>query len=890
MEPIAKLKDLAHPHDLAVHSPRRYIANVYDPKPSLGFDIPTLCLFPLEVGIAYALSVAGLPPLFITAAIIVTGILFAYRQSLSVELATRLLTRLIVRIFFRDLDSRNSHKIPMEGPVVFVCAPHANQFLDPAVVTEFVPRPISFIIAAKSYRQKIVGALARAQRSIPVERAQDLARPGTGTVTASGTTVVGTGTAFTTEFQTTDSILIAGEIIPIAKIVSDTEMQLKHSHPDGDISKPSSYKIVPKLDHRDVFKHVWETLAAGECIGIFPEGGSHDRTTLLPLKAGVAIMSLGAAAMYPGLNVRIVAVGLNYFHGHRFRGRVYVEFGDPFSLPQELIEQYKLGGSHKIEACNALLDRIREELKAVTVSAESWDQLQMLWAVRRLYQPTGVRLSTKETVVLIRRLAENYEKVKDNQDVKALSQEVREYNQLLRDYGLRDHQVLATTISRPRAALLLIYRVLLLIVYLVLAIPGLILNLPIAIITRTVSRKKANEALKASNVKVQAKDVLASWKVLTFLMIAPLVFVVYPLLVAFAGWMLGFSPLKTWGNFAVLQPFMMYFSVRMLETWTSIVRSIRPLFLVMTDVTGYYGEFLIVRRQTLKTQVRAMIVKYGQQLYGPAFRSLQFFDEKGKLRKEKVQELDSNAVDTSKLSQGNGSNANSTDEQASSTTSNGSQKSDTAVDHRRASFLERRQQQVAALAKRTTELVSGAVVGGGKLVGSKLTRKTVNRDFLRQVDEQLDAHLANLGTDLFDENDVLGQPNLQRSDSTESIPAAATAAPPAPAQASSSSASSEATAAQSAPVTSLGLTVSAEDSKRDSPTLSQAQNADQDLESMLSPGVEASDLAAYKARDTAAADTLDVKDESLPEAYHNVLASLEPVTAEEMAGCLSPKL
>lgn len=87
---------------------------------------------------------------------------------------------------------------------------------------EFVPRPVSFLIAAKSYRDKLIGPLARAQRSIPVERPQDLAKPCPGQVTLVGTTVTGTGTQFTKDLGPTDSILIANEIMPIVSITNDT--------------------------------------------------------------------------------------------------------------------------------------------------------------------------------------------------------------------------------------------------------------------------------------------------------------------------------------------------------------------------------------------------------------------------------------------------------------------------------------------------------------------------------------------------------------------------------------------------------------------------------------------------------------------------------------------
>ena len=82
-----------------------------------------------------------------------------------------------------------------------------------------------------------------------------------------------------------------------------------------------SFKIHPLLDQSSVFEAVFERLERGNAIGIFPEGGSHDRTELLPLKGGVSIMALGAMAKYPSLctgdkKLKIILVGINYFEGH----------------------------------------------------------------------------------------------------------------------------------------------------------------------------------------------------------------------------------------------------------------------------------------------------------------------------------------------------------------------------------------------------------------------------------------------------------------------------------------------------------------------------------------------------------------------------------------------
>ena len=85
-------------------------------------------------------------------------------------------------------------------------------------------------------------------------------------------------------------------------------------------------------------------LERGACIGIFPEGGSHDRTDLLPLKCGVAEIALQYACA-TGRAVPIVPCGLTYFNGHQFRARAVLEFGPPFSVSEEQVAPHCSLGS-----------------------------------------------------------------------------------------------------------------------------------------------------------------------------------------------------------------------------------------------------------------------------------------------------------------------------------------------------------------------------------------------------------------------------------------------------------------------------------------------------------------------------------------------------------------
>lgn len=73
-----------------------------------------------------------------------------------------------------------------------------------------------------------------------------------------------------------------------------------------------------------------------KCVGIFPEGGSHDRLEVLPLKAGICIMALGAMEKY-GKPVTIVPVGYNYYNPQNFRSKVIMEFGPGYKITEELL-------------------------------------------------------------------------------------------------------------------------------------------------------------------------------------------------------------------------------------------------------------------------------------------------------------------------------------------------------------------------------------------------------------------------------------------------------------------------------------------------------------------------------------------------------------------------
>ncbi|KAH8551722.1 hypothetical protein BGW37DRAFT_310852 [Umbelopsis sp. PMI_123] len=490
-------------------------------------------------------------------------------------------------------------------------------------------RRVSFLIAEKSMHQRGIGMFARMIHAIPVIRPQDLAKPGQGRIQLLNTKtdplrITGIDTKFTKELQPKYSIVLPKNVaqMEVVQVISDTEILIKKevkelkglallTSPEG-----SAYKCIPHVEQDSVYKVVHDELNNNQCITIFPEGGSHDRAEMLPLKAGVTLMAMGAMAKYPGLDVKIVPCGLNYFHPHRFRSRAVIEFGDPITISLDMVEKFKEGGTTKREVCSKLLDIIYNALKSVTVNASNYETLMMIQAARRLYKPAHRKLHISQVVDLNRRFVIGYNIYKDDPKVIELQHKVLAYNQLLKYHGLKDHQVPKTNLRRRETFALLSYRLMLLSVWGILAFPGAILNLPIAIVAKYISTRKAKEALAGSSVKLAGRDVLATWKLLVGLVLIPTLYGLYSL-IAFIfllrtdwNWKIKvFVPLTIWNTL----PFISYASMRFAENGLEVYRSIRPLYVRLVDRDS--AEGLRQNRERLSTDITDLINEYAPKVF-----------------------------------------------------------------------------------------------------------------------------------------------------------------------------------------------------------------------------------------------------------------------------------
>ncbi|KAJ2648851.1 Glycerol-3-phosphate/dihydroxyacetone phosphate acyltransferase [Coemansia sp. RSA 1250] len=559
----------------------------------------------------------------------------------------------VVGLFFREIAERNAHLIPQTGPVMFVVAPHHNQFVDPVILLMHARRRVYFLTAAASMRRKFIGFYGRCLRGIPVERQQDLAKRGSGRIqledrVEAPLVVTGIGTRFLEEVEPGMKVVLPGGAgqARVASVESDTQLTLAAEMRELAAlelltkAEGTEFKIVPPVNQDDMYHAVYDRLNRGECIGIFPEGGSHDRTQMLPLKAGATIMALGATAANPGLGLKIVPTGLNYFHPSKFRSRAVIDFGEPIDVPAELVERYRQGGDAKRQACDEFLQTIAEGLKQVTLNTPDLETLRLIQAGRRLYRPTQHTLTMAQQVELTRRFIKGYNTYKDMPEVSDLRDRIAHYNAQLRYYGIRDHQVDSMRIGRPQAGALFAWRVLWLLLMGLVALPGLVINMPVLVITAVVSKRKARAALAASSVKVRARDVIATWKILIALVLVPLLYSVYAVLLVVCihhapAWTNADTVLRLASMSSVslylwawaLAAFMSYTALVFGEQAVDIIRSIRPLFLTLV-VGSEHTELLAQMRSSLADDITELVNELGPQIY-PEFSTTRIADQLG---------------------------------------------------------------------------------------------------------------------------------------------------------------------------------------------------------------------------------------------------------------------
>lgn len=376
-----------------------------------------------------------------------------------------------------------------------------------------------------------------------------------------------------------------------------------------------------RVDQTVVYAKVLDKLAEGGAIGIFPEGGSHDRTDLLPLKVGVAIIAY-AALDKDSINIPIVPVGLNYFNAHRFRGRAIVEYGRPVYIDSTTLDAYKQGGSERRRVCNHLLQNIEFSMRSVIVSTPDYEVLRLVCTARRLYQSREESAFEKQD--LNRRFAEAYKQLllrtkgEFPPEWRELQERIVDYQDDLDYLGVRDYQVPGLDRQQTEEEgdkvlriMRLSYRIVHLILLLFLAaLPGVLLNFPVGLIARKYADRRRKLALAKSKVKIQGLDVVLSEKVLFCIVMVPTLWITYGLLLFLLTDMSGPAI-----ALAVLSmPMFSYMGIMAAEAGMVDWKDLKPFVKRLLPSTKMRSAELPSKRRALKNDLQTFIRMIGPSL------------------------------------------------------------------------------------------------------------------------------------------------------------------------------------------------------------------------------------------------------------------------------------
>lgn len=248
---------------------------------------------------------------------------------------------------------------------------------------------------------------------------------------------------------------------------------------------------------------------------------------------------------------------------------------------------------------------------------------QVIQAARRLYNVKGKKLPLPMVVELNRRLVKGYTHFRDDPRIVHLRKSIAAYNKQLRLLGIRDHQVDYAKFSIIQVVATLIYRLIKLVLLTIGTLPGLLLFTPVFIATKFISVKKSREALAASSVKLQGRDVMATWKLLIALAFAPAVYATYT--AVFTYWtyrnrIQGLVPtcVPLWLIVPIgmiLFPTVTFAALRIGEIGMDIVKSLRPLVLSLNPSSVNTLVRLRHRRAALAQQVTEAINTLGPELF-----------------------------------------------------------------------------------------------------------------------------------------------------------------------------------------------------------------------------------------------------------------------------------
>jgi len=356
--------------------------------------------------------------------------------------------RLLIRLFFREVEVTGTEHLPEDGGGVLVSW-HPNGMIDPGLILSQFPRQVIFGAQHKLFRFPVLGRLMRAIGTVPIYRASDA------------------------------------------------------DNADPEARRAANARSLDALA---------EQVAAGSFSCLFPEGHSHDDPHLRHIKTGAARFYFRARELQPdgAPEPVIIPVGLHYDHKRGFRSNALVAFHPPLKLDEALARLEPEEDAPSPDRFEQLTRRIEGVLHDVVHATENWELHHLMHRARKLVRAERAhragadpgRVAMEERTLGFARVWKGYyERLETHpQEVGALLDRIREYDQDIRALALHDHELdRGPRLVRPKLGLYLALQALLVFVLLPpILLVGYAVNLfPLVglwALSRVLSKERKDEA------------------------------------------------------------------------------------------------------------------------------------------------------------------------------------------------------------------------------------------------------------------------------------------------------------------------------------------------------------------------------------------------------------
>ncbi|HLL73843.1 MAG TPA: lysophospholipid acyltransferase family protein [Pyrinomonadaceae bacterium] len=363
--------------------------------------------------------------------------------------------------------------------------------------------------------------------------------------------------------------------------------------------------------NRLTFRRCRELLRRNRCIAIFPEGRSHNETSLLPVKTGAARIALGAladgdendqteidgkeTAKAGGAlgSLKIAPVGLYYTAKTRFRSEALMRFGTPFAVaPAALGED----GEPARDAVQELSQKIERALREVTLNVPDDEELEAVVRAEQLFSSIYESLNFRQPLAaefeLRRRFAETLTRSPRPlpRGVETLRARLREYEEDLGRFGIVPENLSVLAHSRWHVFRHFLLRLGVVLLLSPLVAAGALLHLPAYLLSTLFSKLFPKHGVD---------DIRPTVKILAAVLLVPLTWLT---LAAFVYFSFGWRPALLSIPAAALCG---YVALRSLEETYDLRGWFRASLLLVRDRRRFIR--LLLERRSLHREVRRLV-------------------------------------------------------------------------------------------------------------------------------------------------------------------------------------------------------------------------------------------------------------------------------------------